>query len=262
MPFTFLSHQAVVLPFKIARPAWWNGTALVFGSMAPDVEYFLRGEPYSAYGHSLLGQLTFCLPVTLLLVLVFRGIFAGPVGAHFPATGFPSLASIPRTWRYWLLAVPSALVGSGSHVLWDGFTHREGIVARRWDLLRETAFTIGGHPVPVCRVLQHGSTLAGGVATIVLLGWIVRRTSLLSRGAVAFAPTRATWIALLVPTAVGLLAGATLGALRGGDVARLAVVSFLRATTLGTFGLAFGCVLSEHLARARRPLSEPLPAAP
>src|SRR5437879_5082045 len=106
MPFTFLAHQAAVLPLKIARPAWFCGWALVFGSMAPDFEYFARGEPWSTIGHTLAGQFTLCLPATLLLVLFFRRAV---------------------TWR----SVPSALLGSGSHVLWDGFTHEHGFVAER-----------------------------------------------------------------------------------------------------------------------------------
>jgi len=44
MPFTFLSHQAPVLPLKIAAPRWFDGTALVLGSMAPDLFFVTHGS--------------------------------------------------------------------------------------------------------------------------------------------------------------------------------------------------------------------------
>ena len=54
----------------MAAPRATSGTALVIGSMAPDVEYFLNGYPTSTVSHTWLGQLTFCLPVTLVLFLI------------------------------------------------------------------------------------------------------------------------------------------------------------------------------------------------
>ena len=36
MPATFPSHAAAVLPLKLWRPRWFDGVALVVGSMAPD----------------------------------------------------------------------------------------------------------------------------------------------------------------------------------------------------------------------------------
>src|SRR5690349_25113242 len=87
MPLTFLSHQAVVLPLKIAAPRAVSGTALVLGSMAPDVEYFLRGYPTATVSHTWLGQLTFCLPVTLLLFWIVTRVIAEPAAAHAPELG-------------------------------------------------------------------------------------------------------------------------------------------------------------------------------
>jgi hypothetical protein len=39
MPATF-AHPAAVLPFRFFGARWFNFTALVIGSMAPDAGYF------------------------------------------------------------------------------------------------------------------------------------------------------------------------------------------------------------------------------
>lgn len=125
MPLTFLSHQAVVLPLKIAAPRVTSGTALVLGSMAPDVEYFLRGYPVSLVSHTWVGQLTFCLPATLALYWVVTRVIAEPAAANAPEWGDLRLADYallrqqPVSARHWLIVATSALVGSASHVLLD-----------------------------------------------------------------------------------------------------------------------------------------------
>jgi hypothetical protein len=125
MPLTFLSHQAVVLPFKIRAPGVTSGTALVLGSIAPDVEYFLRGYPTSAVGHTWSGLITFCLPVTLALFWLVTRVIAEPVAAHLPAGGDLRLRDLglirhqPASLRHWIIVAVSALLGSASHVALD-----------------------------------------------------------------------------------------------------------------------------------------------
>jgi hypothetical protein len=126
MPLTFLSHQAVVLPLKIAAPRAVSGTALVLGSMAPDVEYFLRGYPTATVSHSWVGQLTFCLPVTLVLFWLVTRVIAEPAAAHVPDWGdlqladYALLARQPAGIGHSGVVVLSALIGSASHLLLDG----------------------------------------------------------------------------------------------------------------------------------------------
>ena len=125
MPLTFLSHQAVVLPLKVAAPRAMSGTALVIGSMAPDVEYFLRGYPTSLISHTWMGQLTFCLPVTLALFFVATRLIAEPASANAPRWGqlrleeYALLRQQPSSARHWGIVSASALTGSSSHVLLD-----------------------------------------------------------------------------------------------------------------------------------------------
>src|SRR5438067_1960438 len=132
MPCTFFSHQAAVLPLKMARPQWFSGTALVIGSMAPDFEFALNGRTGWGLGHSLTGQFLFCLPVTLLLTWLVTRLVARPLALHLPEGGafhlrdFHVLSETSRRPRYWLKVAPSALLGSFSHIGWDSFTHSAG----------------------------------------------------------------------------------------------------------------------------------------
>ena len=69
MPFT-LSHAAVAAP--LARRGLIL-SAVAIGSMTPDFEYFLRLSMNSRWSHSLPGVLTFCLPVSILVLWLFHG---------------------------------------------------------------------------------------------------------------------------------------------------------------------------------------------
>src|SRR4051812_47997245 len=113
-------------------PACFSGIALVLGSMAPDFEYFLRGDPISTLGHTLLGQVVFCLPLTVLLVAIIERVIAPTLPGHLPDLGpfhlhdYAALANTRRGLIGWLKVVTSALIGSLSHIGWDGFTHGYG----------------------------------------------------------------------------------------------------------------------------------------
>ncbi|HEU4753123.1 MAG TPA: DUF4184 family protein [Armatimonadota bacterium] len=184
MPFTFFSHQAPVLPLKCWRPRWFCGTALAIGSMAPDLEYFLRGEHSRTVGHTLSGQVTFCLPVALALVWIILRVVAGPLGRHLPdlppfhLRDYQVLARKRLDLRSWLTAALSALLGSLSHIGWDGFTHHGGWAVRHLPAL-QARFALGELRAPVWLLLQHAGTLFGGLFTLWLLSRIGRERLLL-----------------------------------------------------------------------------------
>jgi len=132
MPMTFLSHQAVVLPLKIGAPRVTSGTALALGSMAPDVEYFLRGYATSTVSHTALGQLIFCLPVTLALYWLVTRVIAEPAAAHLQPGGelrlgdYALLRQQPSGLRHLGVVVVSAVIGSSSHVALDRLIAQAG----------------------------------------------------------------------------------------------------------------------------------------
>ena len=76
MPIPLLSHQAPLLPLKMAWPRYFDGTALVVGSMAPDLADSFG--PWLAFqGHEPLAQLWWSLPVTLIVATIIPSVTEG-----------------------------------------------------------------------------------------------------------------------------------------------------------------------------------------
>ncbi|EJL39442.1 hypothetical protein BAG01nite_07940 [Brevibacillus agri] len=172
MPFTF-SHPAIVLPLR--RLGWVSFPALVFGSMAPDFEYFLRMQPYSVYSHTLLGLFCVDLPLVIVLYVLYRYIVEKGLLAVLPlwaakglASGRPQTRSRRRTWVSLVVFAYSALLGSYSHIAWDAFTHDGGSMVERFAFLQQR-IPLLFLDVPVYKLLQHGSTLLGGLAIAFVL---------------------------------------------------------------------------------------------
>jgi hypothetical protein len=266
MPFTFFSHQAPVLPLKRAWPHYFSGQALVLGSMSPDFEFFLTGKPAWGPGHSLVGQFIFCLPMTLLMVWIVSRLLARPVALHLPDAGsfhlhdYQVLAQTPRRRFYWLKAVPSALIGSFSHITWDSFTHSAGWSARRLGYAHTILLHMGTHSLSVCKFLQSGSTLLGGAVVLLMLHSIGKhrcllrwagQTALDTRYTPSPAGLKALWLPPLVTAILGLAMTCFLWH-RHSLPARFGfwTPAFLFTTTSAFAGLCLGAVLCiRHMRR-------------
>ncbi|MFJ6656752.1 DUF4184 family protein [Streptomyces sp. NPDC091377] len=204
MPFT-LSHTAAVIPL-LRSP--FVPVALVMGTMAPDIPYFLQtlrmtvaaGDWYAPFlnattSHSPAGALTVTLPFTLGLVALYR-LLRGPVSALLPphlALPTPApLRGVAEWARHAGWLVLSALIGIATHLIWDSFTHVDGYLVTRLAFLRES----GAGGLSVARLLQHASTVAGLAALAVHL-WRRRkrprppRTEARTGPTAPTAPTRA-----------------------------------------------------------------------
>ncbi|MCX5740945.1 MAG: DUF4184 family protein, partial [Proteobacteria bacterium] len=159
MPFT-ASHVMAVLP-AMRRGLRLDPTCLAIGSMAPDFQYFLWARREGEFSHSLLGLVVFCLPLTLALATVWQRHVQWLMLELAPAA--VARRCVPRAWP--AVAVPmlvvSALLGTATHLLWDGFTHTNDVFTSRIDELGAlyTVPLLG--TIPLHRVLQHVSTLLG-----------------------------------------------------------------------------------------------------
>jgi hypothetical protein len=177
MPVTFFAHQTVVLPLKRVRPRWFDGTALVIGSMAPDFGYPMRGW-IQRHSHQFAGLVAWGLPFTIVVTLAIRGWVANTAFAHLPDGGNLRLHSY-RALRDrrppWWMMLYSAFIGVGSHILLDSFTHKKAFMAR-WLGLDKTLFH---HPwdsgVSIARTLQFVGHTCGTVLGIAMLLTIGRR---------------------------------------------------------------------------------------
>jgi hypothetical protein len=168
MPATFPSHAAAALPFKLARPAWFDGVALVVGSTAPDLSYPLSPFGLLLFTHQWLSLLWWSLPVTVVLSTIVRWS-APAVAAHLPADRWFALRDygvLGRAWPRWWITVTSALVGAATHLFWDGFTHPpEG----GWFVRAHPVMThIGPLGLPWWSFTQYVSSVVGGLITLAL----------------------------------------------------------------------------------------------
>jgi hypothetical protein len=171
MPYAF-AHPAAVVPAHRLLGRHAVASALVVGSLVPDLWYVLPGfdRPHT---HQALSLLWFCLPAGLLAYVAFHRLLKQPLAALLPASILarlqPFLAGgIPR--RPWHAVIGSLLAGSATHLAWDAFTH-EGILSRTFPVFNHVALVVGAVEVRVLQVLQHGSTLAGAGF---LAWWCVR----------------------------------------------------------------------------------------
>ncbi|MBL7253029.1 DUF4184 family protein [Paractinoplanes lichenicola] len=122
MALTVPTHPLVAV-LKLWRPRWFDGVALVIGSMAPDLAYALDGSGWPVWklSHGLRGFVLWCLPVTLLLTWLIRRA-APVVASHLPQAGPLALRDygVLARGRYPLpVTCWSALIGAVSHLLLD-----------------------------------------------------------------------------------------------------------------------------------------------
>lgn len=259
MPFTFLAHQAAIAPLKLMRPTWFSGTALAVGSMSPDFVYFLRGQAVGHFGHTPLGLLVFCLPLSIALTWLVQRVLVAPVTRHLPDCGPFHLRDLTLiddkerlgARRWWLLVSTSALIGAATHVAWDSFTHNQAWGVQRLPILSSAVDVPWFGRQPVWHVLQHGGTVVGAAITTAALYLIGSRRLLRTWAAVEPPPvapaTFASHLRLWLPCIAGAVAGLAWAAVAppGGEheLRRTSITAFLRATSLGFTGLIAGAIL-------------------
>ena len=170
MPFTF-SHPAIVLPLTKLTGRHLSLTGLIVGSMTPDFEYFFRMKIQSNFSHTMGGLFYFDLPVGLFIAFCFHNIIRNPLYDNLPNL-LASRLQNSKTFhwnsyfkQYYFVVLFSILLGSLSHLLWDGFTHRNGFFVNNLPFL-ETEFSVSGHSIPIYKILQHSSSVVGGLMII------------------------------------------------------------------------------------------------
>lgn len=178
MPFT-LSHPAAVLPMlRAGRPRGpLVASALVAGSLAPDVPYFTESVVHGTFGfgvftHSLLGVPTADVAVAAVLAAGWHWLLREPLVALLPGRWTAAAGALTApTGRNAGLAgagrfALSAAVGAATHVAWDAFTHAGRAGVRLLPVLNRTVL---GRPLYYD--LQFGSSVLG----LGILGWYMAR---------------------------------------------------------------------------------------
>lgn len=247
MPYT-LAHPLAVAPFTRGKSAAWFVTAaLVTGSLAPDAVMFINPffrTPWT-YGdaHGWWGVVLIDLPVAYLLWMAWAFLVAPAYRTCAPrwlALRLPEY--VPPNKRRAVMAVPSALLGIGTHLLWDSFTHAGYPLTEAGGLLdRDVA------GFSLFRLLQHGSSVLG-LAGVLL--WIYLELRTRKRREVLGPPLRWPWV---VPMIAALLAPIYLIAqqnLHHPEVLLLALVNTVTGTVSGFVVATILCAAMVQLSRS------------
>lgn len=165
MPIT-PAHAAAAWPLHRAAKRL-PLAALVVGTFAPDLEYVLRLRPVGKFGHSPVGLVLFCIPVTLLVFWGWRALVRPALAPLLP-TGIAARLMAPEPGRATdvvPLAIVAALVGATTHVFWDGFTHGPGWGVALFPALDEAS------PVFDLRWWSLSQYVSSVVGTLVIALW-------------------------------------------------------------------------------------------
>lgn len=170
MPFT-LSHSAAVLPF--VRSKHLSATGLIVGTMVPDFEYFFRMNVQGIYGHTIFGILYFDIPVAIALAFVFHSVAKKNLIDNMPVffqARFQEIRNSNFTAyfkEHKLVFILSVIIGTATHIIWDGFTHNRQFFVQALPQIYEgrTVDFMGAH-YPLWYALQYVSTVVG----LVILG--------------------------------------------------------------------------------------------
>jgi hypothetical protein len=178
VPFT-PSHAAAVLPFFRLSRRGVVPSALVIGSMSPDIPYYVPMPVERALSHSFTGVVTIDLALGLAVFVAWQGVVAAGVLAIAPAGLRRRLGPAqPAGLRHHLgsargagLVVVSLVVGAVTHVVWDTFTHSGTWGTEQFAVLREFY-----GPRPLYRWAQYASGLVGGAVLATAAAWWWRTT--------------------------------------------------------------------------------------
>lgn len=271
MPFTFFAHQAPVLPLKLWRPRWFSGAALAIGSMAPDFDKFLDGADASRYGHTLRGQVAYCLPLSLVVYWLLTRVASPPLARFLPDAGvyhlrdYATTLATARPRHEWPLVAASVLVGSASHVALDGFTHADPRVVALFPFLAYDAVRVGRDPGAYVQLLQLLASGVGTAATLAMMAAAGRRRRVLAwsgiePAAVARRAERSPaawryWAAVTLLGAGGTAALVTFNLATAGWPSRgaLAYAVALRLPVVGFGALCLAALLTRPRAPEQRP---------
>ncbi len=164
MPFTF-AHPAIILPLT-KRSHFFSSTALIIGSMVPDLEFIAQLQRGSSWSHHTPGIFLFNIPFGLFLCWFFHSYLKYALIQNLPLY-FRSRFQfcLELNWssyfrKNFLKIFVSLLIGIASHLAWDAFTHSNGVFVELWPSLAAEVFFLD-RVMPIYHMLQIISSLLG-----------------------------------------------------------------------------------------------------
>ncbi len=163
MAFT-LSHPAAVIPLR--KLPFLSLLPLIIGSMSPDLLGYLPPSVQRHFPstHSPIGTVLIDLPlgyVLLLVLLLCKRPLTEPLWEPHRSVISDYVNSSFASYKAWFIAIPSLLIGSWTHIIWDRITHESYWTFRNMQFLYQPLFPDGSHQLPIYHVLQYLSSLFG-----------------------------------------------------------------------------------------------------
>ena len=116
----------------------------------------------------------FDFPLGILLAFIFHNVVRNSLFDNLPTILNSRLSKFKLfDWnnyfkKNWLVVTLSVLIGAASHIFWDSFTHDHGYFVQTIPALTNTLDFLG-RQVPILKILQHSSTLLGGLVIVFAL---------------------------------------------------------------------------------------------
>lgn len=148
-------------------------SALVVGTVAPDLDDYVRLLAGGGWGHTIIGAFCLSLPLGLATLWLFHRYAKLPVIELLPERVECRLGPFLEPFRFrgrFLLIAGSMLAGIATHIVWDSFTHQDTWLYDHWAFLHHVIRLPDIRSIHVYFFLQLISS-AGGI--LVLLAWFV-----------------------------------------------------------------------------------------
>ena len=167
------AHPVVAIPLKRYGLVL---SALIIGSISPDILYFIPLISSEQFGHTVIGLFLFCLPAGMLALWIFHTMLKYPLFSLLPDSHQQRIGCLIDqgrfgSGRHLLVLLISLFLGACTHILWDSCTHYYGWTVQHVPLLSLPLLHTSQGTLKLSNVLQHGSTVIG---TLVLLYWYAR----------------------------------------------------------------------------------------
>jgi hypothetical protein len=231
-------------------------SALVIGSMSPDVPYYLPVIAGAEASHSPVGVVSIDVLLSLVIFIAWHGFLTRPTIDCAPAAvrgRIPSQAVHPLRTQLSslgrvLLVLLSTSLGAATHVVWDSFTHAGGWGTAHVAWLAEQHGFLAGYGWA-----QYGSGVFGAlVIALWLAHWWRSAPAVPSLSRVRPAVAARAWLSVFAAGAAGSALG-SLGPLSASEDPDLGSAAFLAATS----GIALAALVAVLLAASWHLVTRP-----
>ncbi|WP_180114451.1 DUF4184 family protein [Acinetobacter sp. YH12063] len=177
MPFT-ISHAVLAPPISKLSGNRLPIAALAIGSMVPDLFRLFTNADYAG-SHQWSGLIVPNLILGLLFCVLWYVLYRPMLFAFFGLNKPLHLQSLNQCCGFMLSLILALIIGTSTHIVWDGLTHVDFRTFAFKDLL-SLPIQFFGHSYPLHRVLQIGLS---GLA-LPVLAWMIYRHHLHYRSTV------------------------------------------------------------------------------